>query len=84
MIRSAVVFVLLAAPACAAPAHRQPTPATVQPPGADPAPAASAATRGQPPQAEQARTKMQQDLDRRQKSMDARMKKTMGGVCSGC
>ena len=87
MIRSAVVCVSLAAaalPAVAAPAHRQPTPATKPAPDADPALPVRADTKGQPAQTEQARMKVQQDLDRRQKAMDARMKKTMGGVCSGC
>jgi hypothetical protein len=87
MIRSAIALVFLATPAIAAPAapaHRQPTPATVQQPSADPARPVDTDAKVQAPQTEQARIKTQKELDGRQKAMDARMKRTMSGVCRGC
>ena len=85
MIRSAIVLVFLAAPAVAAPTgHRQPTPATVQQPGIDPAQPASTDGKAQAAQEDESRAKTQKELDQRQKAMDAKMKRTMGGICSGC
>jgi len=84
MIRSAIALVFLAAPAFAAPAHRQPTPAAVQQPSADPARPASTDARSQAAQTEVARSKMQKDLDARMKAMDGRTQRTIGSICKGC
>lgn len=85
MIRSAIALVFLAAPAIAAPTgHRQPTPVTVQQPGSDPAPTANTDAKTQAAQTDLDRAKMQKELDARQKAMDAKTKRTMGGICSGC
>ncbi|WP_459774038.1 hypothetical protein [Methylobacterium sp. CM6257] len=87
MIRSAVALVFLATPVIAAPAHRQPTPATVQQPGADPARPASADEKAQAAQAaqdERVRSKVRKDLDARQKAMDARTNQSIGSICHGC
>lgn len=83
MIRVIVAFALVAIPATAAPARRQPTPATLQQ-GSDPANLASTDGTAQAAQNEQARSQMQKELDARQKAMDARTKKTIGSICNGC
>jgi len=84
MLRFATVLMVIGTPAIAAPAHRQPTPATVQQPGADPAQSASTDAKAQAAQGDQSRATMQKELDQRQKVMDAKMKRTMGGICNGC
>ncbi|MBP1179262.1 hypothetical protein JOE48_001226 [Methylobacterium sp. PvR107] len=83
MIRFAIALVFLATPALAAPARRQPTPATVQQ-GSDPANPASTDGMAEAAEKEQARGTMQKELDARQKAMDARTKRTIGSICRGC
>lgn len=84
MIRSVIAMVFLATPAMAAPAHRQPTPATVQQLTADPARPASADAKDPVGQTEQARIKARNTFMKRQEASDAKMKRTIGGICSGC
>ena len=85
MIRSAIALVFLAAPALAAPTgHRQPTPATVQQPGTDPAPPSNMDTRTQATQTEHARIEARKSFMKRQGASDAKLKRTIGGICSGC
>ncbi|WP_336487764.1 hypothetical protein [Methylobacterium nigriterrae] len=75
MLRVPTVLLLLGGPLAAAPApaHRQPTPATVGDPGSPDV---------QKNQAEM--DKLGRDRAEQQKSWDAKMKRTMGGVCRGC
>jgi hypothetical protein len=84
MIRSAIALAFLAAPAIAAPAHRQPTPATVQQPGADPSNPASADEKAKTAQTEQSRVEQQKAIDARMKAADERMHRSMGTICKGC
>jgi hypothetical protein len=84
MIRSAIALVLVATPVLAAPAHRQPTPATVQQPGADPANPAIADEKAKAAQTEQSRVEQQKATDARMKAADERMRRSMGTICKGC
>jgi hypothetical protein len=84
MIRSALVMALLATPAVAAPAHREPTPAIVDQSRADPARPPSTEPTDQGSPAEQARIRERKAFMQRQGASEARMKKTIGGICSGC
>lgn len=84
MIRSALVMALLVTPAVAAPAHRQPTPATVDQSKADPARPASTESQEEGSPAERARIRDRKAFMQRQGASEARMKKTIGGICSGC
>ena len=79
MLRVTMIALALTGLTAAGPAHRQPTPTTLppQPGSADPA-AAGARTDGD------AQDRTRKATDARTKAWDAKMKKTMGGVCGGC
>ena len=85
MIRSAIVLSLVATSAIAAPtAHRQPTPAALPQASGNPTSPGSTDTKTPVAQMNPDRNKMQREFDEQQKAMDARTKRTMGGICSGC
>lgn len=83
MLRALLVpslLIAVAMPAAAVPAQRQPTPASVQPDAAkslDPTSATMQRTL-------EAQDKAQKAAAEKSKAWDAKMKKTMSGVCSGC
>ena len=78
MIRSAIAVLLVTAPAIAAPAHRQPTPATVQPSG-DPG-----SITGTDSNQKAQMDKLDRERAAKQKTFDAKMNKTMDSICRGC
>ncbi|GJE14475.1 hypothetical protein FOHLNKBM_5550 [Methylobacterium longum] len=85
MIRSAIALALVATSAIAAPtAHRQPTPAALPQTRGNPTNPGSTDAKAPVAQMNPDRNKMQREFDERQKAMDAKTKRTMGGICSGC
>jgi len=78
MIRSAIAVLLVATPAIAAPAHRQPTPGAVQPSG-DPG-----SITGMDPKRKAQMDKADRERVAQQKSFDDKMGRTMNTICRGC
>ena len=78
IIRSAIVVFLVATPAIAAPAHRQPTPGAVQPSN-DPG-----SILGMDPKRKAQVDKAERERVAQQKSFDDKMGKTMNTICRGC
>lgn len=78
MIRSAIAVLLVATPAIAAPAHRQPTPSAVQPSG-DPG-----SITGMDLKRKAQMDKADRERVAQQKSFDDKMGRTMNTICRGC
>ena len=78
IIRSAIAVLLVATPAIAAPAHRQPTPGAVQPSG-DPG-----SMTGMDPKTKAQADKAERERVAQQKLFDDKMGKTMNTICRGC
>ena len=74
------LLLMAATPVDAAPPRRQPTPASVQPTAGEPADATTATMQ----RTLKAQQEAQKAADIRNKAWDAKLKKTMGGVCQGC
>ena len=78
IIRSAIAVLLVAAPAIAAPAHRQPTPDAAQPSGD------AGSITGMDPKRKAQIDKAERERVAQQKSFDDKMGKTMNTICRGC
>jgi hypothetical protein len=79
MPRLVAALLLLCAPVSAAPAHRQPTPESVRS-RTDVAPA----DRTDAPASPGAPSTGSREGDAQGKAWDAKVKRTLGGVCRGC
>ena len=79
MLRFTTIALALIGLMAAGPAHRQPTPASL-PPQTGPADPATVDAQA----SGDAQDRNKKATEERTKAWDAKMKKTMGGVCGGC